>query len=125
MLSVATAAVMARCCLGWFTRDPHVIAEAATAAPTIVVFGALYALYLTLEGLAIALQKLRACLLVSLSLALAGGLSLRWLTMGGKLTLAGLWASQAGLLAIAAAAIGAAACTGLVGRSRATAMAVG
>jgi len=118
VLSGTTAWLMGHSCLAWFTRDSVVQAEAAAAMPTVILFGALYVLYLTLEGLAIAMRKLRWCLVVSAVLAASGRLTLGWLGRSGALTLRSLWGSQVILLALACGAIGLATVSGLTGSTR-------
>lgn len=106
-LSGVCAGLMARYCLGLFTADAAVRAEAAAAAPVVVAFVMLYVLYLTLEGAAIAMQRLRACLAISVALAVGGGGVVWALQHRGLLTLTTLWGSQA--LALVAAAVATAA----------------
>lgn len=115
ILGAGAASLMMRYGLGWFTSDPLVKMQALTAQPHLVAFVGLYILFLTLEGHAISLNKLRMCILISVSLALVGGFSMQTLHARGLLTLASLWKSQAGVLAVATAGIGLSVAAGLRG----------
>jgi len=106
MLSGVLAGLMGCYCLQWFSGDPAVLAHAQDAHQTVTIFVMLYVAFLTLEGFAIALQRLKTCLAVSAVLAASGGLTILLLGASGLLSLKWLWASQAALLAVACTALG-------------------
>lgn len=106
MLSGVLAGLMGCYCLHWFSADSAVLAHAQGAQQTVTIFVMLYVAFLTMEGFAIALHRLKACLAVSAVLAASGGLTILLLRLSGLLSLTSLWASQATLLAVACIALG-------------------
>jgi len=106
MLSGVLAGLMGCCCLQWFSGDAAVLAHAQRAQQTVTIFVMLYVAFLTMEGFAIALNRLTPCLVVSALLAASGGLTIFLLRLCGLLSLTWLWASQATLLAVACIALG-------------------
>lgn len=105
-LSGAMAWLMASFCLTWFTRDPLVLLQAKAATPAIVSFVVSYTAFLALEGIAIASQRLRACLTIAVAVTVAGGLTIWGLSVRGSLSLPNLWASQVASVSIGAILIG-------------------
>lgn len=105
-LGAAWSGIMARSCLGWFTRDPAVAAQAASAAPGVVLATALYIGLLSLEGFCIALKRLRTCVSVSALMAAGTISSIVWRQAHGGLSLVWLWKLQAWVLCFGAGSLG-------------------
>mmetsp|Transcript_52823 Transcript_52823/g.114164 ORF Transcript_52823/g.114164 Transcript_52823/m.114164 type:complete len:526 (+) Transcript_52823:49-1626(+) len=93
-----------------FTQDLPVLREVRKAAAPCVAFSALYVAFLALEGVAIAKQRLRACVVIATAVAGGGVLAIWTLRVKGLLTLASLWTSQAALLALGTATAAIVAC---------------